>query len=114
MEVDILGIIEKISSKYETQLPFDQLKSFISERLIPSYCNQQIDNYKCWFSKYKVRVNEKYKLNKLVNRDPKILIDDQWINMYYQADKHRLSAFFLIEFFDRTDVFRRIDKHINS
>ena len=86
--------------------------SFIEGRCTPAYGKNQIENYLKNYNIYKQRVEYKYKLNDLVKRKPEILKKDPWLNMYYQANKQRLAAFFLIDFFERNYLLDQINQQL--
>ncbi|RAP32329.1 hypothetical protein DID76_00575 [Candidatus Marinamargulisbacteria bacterium SCGC AG-414-C22] len=75
---------------------------------IDGYVEQQQLSYNKAFAVFQDRYQLKKKLEKKALIDPSVLNKDPFLKMYHDANKNRLTAFFLIDYFERFDRIKEL------
>ena len=102
------GCMDLIGSYFGSSL-CGRYQRYVVDRLsCRDYVQQRKISCDNSLEEYSRRYEYKIKLDRVVKEDDSILNSDEMLRMYYYANKNRLTAFFLLDYFDRRYILNLI------
>lgn len=105
----------------QQQLIYDHIQCFYPPKLVATYSDYVLDRmkdadyvnkqkmlYLNSFYQYLIRMSYKRLLFKVCDQETLLTETNPLLKMYYYADKERISAFFLLDYFERKSLFQDV------